>query len=416
MFFRSFSFIRSPSFCNFYSAAVLAIFSRSSSSQRQYRSSSVSGRSTASRKDSTAVRQACRRPATSLAHGSESWSSVSFQTQSFQSLAVVPCYPTGHSQKSHNISRHFQLSFHFRSSVREVVPDTVHPPLWTESSPRPATVSNFLCHSTVLDTVKGFLILIRRPFRLYFHFRSSCSRRRSRHSPSSVVAVMRSTRRCQDNEPASTHTIFRLKPTSLWHRHIVMYNIHEHLYSPGSNPTYHLAPFVLKVITTPLSCTLPSITCFLRTYVSPHRHLDRINRFAYTAAKAPSAFEWGGANDPQKSSLPLWELLPHLTHGSLGPTESAFQTASWSVQPFLQGSRTYSTHRPTDRHTDRPHYSVCSNRALTPAIATMRIKMRRHITTSRPTLIRTLRRRGSQLGQECGEVIKGRFRPRARRV
>ena len=32
------------------------------------------------------------------------------------------------------------------------------------------------------------------------------------------------------------------------------------------------------------------------------------------------------------------DLNPHLMHGSLGPPESSTQTASWSVQPVLQGS------------------------------------------------------------------------------
>jgi len=45
-----------------------------------------------------------------------------------------------------------------------------------------------------------------------------------------------------------------------------------------------------------------------------------------------------------------------------GPPESATQTASRSVQPFLQGSRKWPTH--THIHTDRPRYSVCSNRPL----------------------------------------------------
>jgi len=48
----------------------------------------------------------------------------------------------------------------------------------------------------------------------------------------------------------------------------------------------------------------------------------------------------------------------HLRHGSLIPLESILQTASRSVQTFLQGSRTW----PTDRHTDRRRYSVSSNR------------------------------------------------------
>ena len=38
---------------------------------------------------------------------------------------------------------------------------------------------------------------------------------------------------------------------------------------------------------------------------------------------------------------------PLLIHGSLGPLESTTQTASWSVQPFLQGSRSWQTDRQT---------------------------------------------------------------------
>ena len=44
--------------------------------------------------------------------------------------------------------------------------------------------------------------------------------------------------------------------------------------------------------------------------------------------------------------------------GSLGPPESTTQTASRSVQPFLQGSRSWQTNRPTDG----PRYSVCNSR------------------------------------------------------
>jgi len=43
---------------------------------------------------------------------------------------------------------------------------------------------------------------------------------------------------------------------------------------------------------------------------------------------------------------------------SLGPPESSTQTASWSVQPFLHGSLRWQA----DRQTDRPLYSVSSNR------------------------------------------------------
>jgi len=51
---------------------------------------------------------------------------------------------------------------------------------------------------------------------------------------------------------------------------------------------------------------------------------------------------------------------PHLIYGSLDPPESPHQTASRSVQPFLQGSQTL----PADRPNDRPRYSVRSNRSL----------------------------------------------------
>jgi len=49
----------------------------------------------------------------------------------------------------------------------------------------------------------------------------------------------------------------------------------------------------------------------------------------------------------------------HLVRGSLGPPESKTQTASRSVQPFLQFSRSWMTDRSTDRLF---YYSVCSNR------------------------------------------------------
>jgi len=59
---------------------------------------------------------------------------------------------------------------------------------------------------------------------------------------------------------------------------------------------------------------------------------------------------------PSKLRICIAYLDPHLIHGSLGPNGSISQTASWTVQPFLQGSRL------TARHMDRPHYSVCNNR------------------------------------------------------
>jgi len=48
----------------------------------------------------------------------------------------------------------------------------------------------------------------------------------------------------------------------------------------------------------------------------------------------------------------------YATGVSLGPLESSTQTASQSIQPFLQGSL-------GDRQTDRPRYSIGNNRRST---------------------------------------------------
>jgi len=62
------------------------------------------------------------------------------------------------------------------------------------------------------------------------------------------------------------------------------------------------------------------------------------------------------AVQPPKLLLPLErsEPLSSLAHGSLHAPESASQTASLSVQPFLQGSWILPT--------DRPRYYTCNNR------------------------------------------------------
>ena len=46
---------------------------------------------------------------------------------------------------------------------------------------------------------------------------------------------------------------------------------------------------------------------------------------------------------------------PHLTHGSLDSPEPTFQTASWLVQPFLQGLWSLQNNRQTDLHTTLLH-------------------------------------------------------------
>jgi len=56
------------------------------------------------------------------------------------------------------------------------------------------------------------------------------------------------------------------------------------------------------------------------------------------------------------------DLDPHIIHGSVDPPELSTQTASRSVQPFLQGSLVWQT--------DRPHYSVSNNRPHQPSAST----------------------------------------------
>ena len=68
---------------------------------------------------------------------------------------------------------------------------------------------------------------------------------------------------------------------------------------------------------------------------------------------------------------------PHLTHAFSfrRPTRNRHQTVSGSVQPFLQGTRTWPTDRQTDTQTDwlrdRPHYFMCSNGPLSLANVAM---------------------------------------------
>ena len=57
---------------------------------------------------------------------------------------------------------------------------------------------------------------------------------------------------------------------------------------------------------------------------------------------------------PSKLFLQAWGSEPHLIHGSFGPLKTKSQTASRSVQPFLQAhgcDRQTNTDRQTDRQT-----------------------------------------------------------------
>jgi len=78
------------------------------------------------------------------------------------------------------------------------------------------------------------------------------------------------------------------------------------------------------------------------------------------------------ARQPPKLPLPIGDLDPHLIMVARARPSQPPQTASQSVQPFFARLMNM-TNRQTDRHTDRPRYSVCSNR-LHLAIAVMRTK------------------------------------------
>jgi len=68
----------------------------------------------------------------------------------------------------------------------------------------------------------------------------------------------------------------------------------------------------------------------------PTRHLDRFSRFC-TDDRRVSLYFTMERPFPSKLPLPRGSGL-HLIRGSLGPPKSSTQTASRSVQPFLQGS------------------------------------------------------------------------------
>jgi len=75
----------------------------------------------------------------------------------------------------------------------------------------------------------------------------------------------------------------------------------------------------------------------------------RISTAGYVrACPGPGPFRY------RNCALTCGDLHPHLTRGSQNPPNSASRTASRSVQPFSLGLRSWQT--------NRPRYSVCSNR------------------------------------------------------
>ena len=78
----------------------------------------------------------------------------------------------------------------------------------------------------------------------------------------------------------------------------------------------------------------------------------RVN--AAETPKFPTLF--GGQEYPSNCPLPS---RPHLIHGCLGPRESTHEP---HLDRFRRFFRAHKRDQQTDRHTDRPRYSVCSNR------------------------------------------------------
>ena len=81
---------------------------------------------------------------------------------------------------------------------------------------------------------------------------------------------------------------------------------------------------------------------------SPH---PKRNVFAGLTAENPCISQLCAPYPPQNCPFAWRDLDPHLIHGSMDPPESSTQTASRSVQPFLQGSLVWQTDWLTDHAT-----------------------------------------------------------------
>jgi len=132
-----------------------------------------------------------------------------------------------------------------------------------------------------------------------------------------------------------------------------------------------------------LSDVEPHLTVHL-SHSALHRHLDRFSRFLWfhrTAAKIPNAFQW--ENNSQNWPFSLGEPNPHLIYGSLSLPQSALRTASISIVSAFFAVLTNVTNRQTDRaHTDRPRYTVHSNRPHCGLIIIIREADGRNITAT----------------------------------
>ena len=92
----------------------------------------------------------------------------------------------------------------------------------------------------------------------------------------------------------------------------------------------------------PMGIWTPSNTWFLGPM--PKGHVDRFSLFAQLTAECPYTLQWF-AHFSLKIALSHGGFGPHVIHGSLSPPESGTQMATWSFQPFLQGSLVWQTDR-----------------------------------------------------------------------
>jgi len=100
--------------------------------------------------------------------------------------------------------------------------------------------------------------------------------------------------------------------------------------------------------------------CFLqptRVHNPNSKSIDSVVS-AQLTAESPYTLQW--ATLFPKLPLLMRGVLagPHVIRDSLGQSESTIDTASRSVQPFLQGSLAWQT----DRQTDKQRYSVGNSR------------------------------------------------------
>jgi len=114
------------------------------------------------------------------------------------------------------------------------------------------------------------------------------------------------------------------------------------------------APFPPKLPLSMVGSGPPSNTWFFGPIWAHSPNGISIDSAVFAQMSAECPYTMGRPIPPSKLPLPMGDLDPHLIRGSQGPTKSSTQTASRSVQPFLQDSLVC--------HTDRPHYSVSSNR------------------------------------------------------